>query len=296
MLRILRLGSAVGALVLLAGCQSFIGAFSADKNLEAAKVSGPPAGEFDAALQQEYITVAQTELDEYDFQHADLFARKAIAAANGEDVQPEDPGGWNLTRDMAGPFYAARGRMLLALDNDGRTKAPGDAAHAQVMYDCWLEEQSEGHEADEIAACKEAFEAALAKVQEAIAEPEPEPMAEEAPPPAPEPPARDYLVYFDFDKTDIRVDAASILDRVAEAVAELGSNDVVLTGFTDTAGPEEYNQKLSVKRAVSVRDYLAGLGLSVTMQTSGKGEHDLRVPTPDGVKEQENRRVEIRIN
>jgi OOP family OmpA-OmpF porin len=296
MLRIWRLGVSAGALVLLAGCQSFIGAFSAEDNLEAARNAGPPAGAFDVALQQEYIAIAQIELDEYDFEHADTFALKAIAAANGEDVQPEDPGDWTLSRQLAGQFYAARGQLLLALDNNGRTKAPGDAAQAQAMFDCWIQEQeiaNEGHQPDDIAACRDAFEAALARVQEAIAEPEP--MAE-LPPPAPEPPARDYLVYFDFDKTDIRTDAASILDRVAEAVVELGSGEVSLTGFTDTAGPEAYNQTLSVKRADSVRDYLEGLGLTVTMSTSGKGEHDLRVPTPDGVEEQENRRVEVRIN
>jgi OOP family OmpA-OmpF porin len=296
MLRIWRLGVSAGVLVLLAGCQSFIGAFSAEDNLEAARNAGPPAGAFGAALQQEYIAIAQIELDEYDFEHADTFALKAIAAANGEDVQPEDPGDWTLSRDLAGQFYAARGQLLLALDNNGRTAAPGDAAQAQAMFDCWIQEQelaNEGHQPEDIAACREAFEAALARVQEAIAEPEP--MAE-APPPAPEPPARDYLVYFDFDKTDIRTDAASILDRVAEAVVELGSGEVSLTGFTDTAGPEAYNQTLSIQRADSVRDYLEGLGLTVTMSTGGRGEHDLRVPTPDGVEEEENRRVEVRIN
>jgi OOP family OmpA-OmpF porin len=296
MLRIWRLGVSAGVLVLLAGCQSFIGAFSAEDNLEAARNAGPPAGAFGAALQQEYIAIAQIELDEYDFEHADTFALKAIAAANGEDVQPEDPGDWTLSRDLAGQFYAARGQLLLALDNNGRTAAPGDAAQAQAMFDCWIQEQelaNEGHQPEDIAACREAFEAALARVQEAIAEPEP--MAE-APPPAPEPPARDYLVYFDFDKTDIRTDAASILDRSAEAVVELGSGEVSLTGFTDTAGPEAYNQTLSIQRADSVRDYLEGLGLTVTMSTGGRGEHDLRVPTPDGVEEQENRRVEVRIN
>lgn len=299
MLRFCRLGIAASALILLAGCQSFIGAFSADKNLAAAKASGPPAGAFDAALQKEYIALSQEELDEYDFEHADLFARKAMAAANGESIDPEDPGNWTLSREEAGTFYAARGRLLLALDNEGRDKAPADAAHAQAMFDCWLEESetaNEGHEADKIAACRDAFEAALAKVKDALAAPAPEPMAQEAPAPAPEPPARDYLVYFDFDKAAIRPDAASILDRVVQAVVTLGSHSISLTGHTDRAGPAAYNQTLSVERADAVRAYLVAKGVTAEISASGKGESDPRVPTPDGVKEQENRRVEIRIN
>jgi hypothetical protein len=91
MSRIWRLGVSAGALVLLAGCQSFIGAFSAEDNLEAARNAGPPAGAFEAALQQEYIAIAQIELDEYDFEHADTFALKAIAAANGETCSLKIP-------------------------------------------------------------------------------------------------------------------------------------------------------------------------------------------------------------
>lgn len=126
---------------------------------------------------------------------------------------------------------------------------------------------------------------------------EEEPMAAPEPAPVPpEPPARDYLVFFDFDKTDVRADSAAILNRVVEAMAELDSNSVTLTGHADRAGDADYNQGLSERRAASVRDYLAGEGITTGISTSGKGETDPRVPTPDGVSEQENRRVEIRIN
>ena len=298
MVRIWRLGAALGAMVLLAGCQSFVGAFDAEDNLAAARSAGPPADPFNAALQQEYIAISQTELDEYDFEHANTFAKKALAAANGENVEPEDPGNWAIPEDQVGKFYAARGQMLLAFDNGGRTEAPADAAAAQANFDCWIQESetaNEGHQPDDIAACRDAFEAALARVQDAIAEEE-EPMAEPEPMPAPEPVARDYLVFFDFDKTNIRPDAASILDRVAEAIAEVGATSVSLVGHTDTMGPAEYNQMLSVKRADSVAAYLEGLGVTQGLSVSGKGESDPRVPTPDQVMEQENRRVEIRIN
>jgi OOP family OmpA-OmpF porin len=282
-------------LVMLASCQAFVGAFSAEGNIEAAKMAGPPPGAFDQALQAEYIGIAQTEVDESDYEHADLFARKGLAAGNGEMVMPEDPSNWHLPADKADQFGRARQMLLDALDGGGREKAPADAARAQAMYDCWIQEEetrNEGHQPDDIAFCRNGFWDALAKVQEAII---PEPMAEPAPIP-PEPPARDYLVFFDFDKTDIRTDAASILDQVIEAMGELGSNSITLVGHADTMGPAEYNQVLSESRASSVSDYLTGQGITGSISTSGKGESDPRVATPDEIEEQENRRVEIRIN
>ena len=69
--------------------------------------------------------------------------------------------------------------------------------------------------------------------------------ADELAAPAAEPPARDYLVFFDFDQTEIRPDAASVLDRVAQGVFEVGSSNVSLVGHADTFGTATYNQWLS---------------------------------------------------
>jgi OOP family OmpA-OmpF porin len=280
----------------LASCQNIEGAFSAEGNIEQAKMAGPPAQPFNAALQQEYIGIAQMEVDEADWMHGDTFARKGMAAGNGEMVMPEEVGDWALSDEKQQELTSARGQLTAALGGGGREKAPAEAAKAQAMFDCWIQEEDaryEGHQPADIAACRSAFWDNLAIVQEAI-KPEPEPVA--APAPAPEPVARDYLVYFDFDKTDIRADAASILDRVIEAMEEVGSNSLTLVGHTDTMGPAEYNQTLSVSRASSVSEYLTAKGITGSMDGSGKGQTDLRVSTPDEVNEQENRRVEIRIN
>ena len=289
-------GLCAAMLVALTSCQNFRGAFSAEGNIDQAKMAGPPAGAFNAALQQEYIGIAQMEVDEADWLHGDRFARKGTAAGEGEMVMPEEVGDWALSDESQQELTSARGQLTAALDGGGREKAPAEAAKAQAMFDCWIQEEDarfEGHQPGDIAACRTAFWDNLAIVQEAI-KPEPEPVA--APAPAPEPVARDYLVFFDFDKTDIRADAASILDRVIEAMEEVGSDSLTLVGHTDTMGPAEYNQALSVSRALSVSEYLTAKGVTGTMDSSGKGQTDLRVPTPDEVNEQENRRVEIRIN
>ncbi len=296
--RLFKPGLCASLLLVLAACQSFEGAFSVDRNLEAARNAGPPAGAFNAALQDEYLAYADVELAESDYEHSNRFARKALAAGNNEVVLPESPDHWKLPAEKAGEFAAARNQLLAALDDGGREEVPLDAATAQVMYDCWIQEEeieNEGHQPEDIAFCRQEFWEALARVEAAIAEPmaapEPEPM------PAPEPIARDYLVYFNFDQFAIRPDTASILDRVALAIVELDASSVSLIGHTDTAGPAAYNQKLSVERALAVKDYLEARGIpAAVLTTSGKGETDPRVPTPDGVREQENRRVEIRIN
>ena len=224
MVRFVPIALSMSLMVLLGACQSFVGAFSAEDNIAAAQSAGPPAGAFNTALQQEYIGIAQVELDEFDFEHADAFARKGIAAGNGESVMPEDPANWRLSEEKASEFTAARGMLTKALDGGGRDKAPADAALAQATYDCWIQEEetaNEGHQPDVIAACRDTFWDALARVQEAI---KPMPMAEVVIPP--EPPARTYLVFFDFDETVIRPDSASILERVIAAIGELGSSSV----------------------------------------------------------------------
>ena len=104
------------------------------------------------------------------------------------------------------------------------------------------------------------------------------------------------MVFFDFDSTAIRSDSALILDRVMEAFRTLGASRMTLTGHTDRAGSSEYNQQLSVNRAIAVENYLTNNSVSSTaLTTAGRGESDPRVATPDGVREQENRRVEINI-
>jgi OOP family OmpA-OmpF porin len=297
MKHLMRLGFCVALVAALASCQSFEGAFSVDKDMKAGQMAGPPSGAFDAALQKEYNTVAQREYDEADWEHAGLFSRKAAAAGNGEAVMPEDPANWMLPEDKAQVFVDARDSLMSALDGGGREKAPNEAAIAQANYDCWIQEveiKNEGFQQDDIAYCRGNFWDNLAKVEEAI-KPEPMAMPEPMPEPAPEPVARDYLVYFDFDKYNVRPDAASILDRVAEAINETGATSVSLVGHTDTMGTVEYNQVLSVERADSVRDYLKSKGVTAPITATGVGESDPRVPTPDQVAEQENRNVQIRI-
>jgi outer membrane protein OmpA-like peptidoglycan-associated protein/opacity protein-like surface antigen len=103
-----------------------------------------------------------------------------------------------------------------------------------------------------------------------------------------------FIVFFDWDKADITTQAASILDNAADAYRRTGNAQVVLAGHADRSGSDQYNVGLSQRRAENVRQYLAGRGIPEgVMRTEAFGESRPLVDTADGVREPQNRRVEI---
>lgn len=120
-----------------------------------------------------------------------------------------------------------------------------------------------------------------------------------APPVAPAlPPAaaapRDFLVFFDFDEATLTPTGAEIVRRAAEMFRTVGAARLDLTGYTDRAGSAAYNLALSRRRADAVRAYLLQLGVpEAAITETARGEENPRVPTAAGVREPQNRRVEI---
>jgi outer membrane protein OmpA-like peptidoglycan-associated protein len=113
-------------------------------------------------------------------------------------------------------------------------------------------------------------------------------------PPAPVVNVGPFIVFFDWDRSDITPQAAAILDNAAAAYQQTGQAQVVLAGHADKSGSADYNVGLSQRRADAVRSYLAGRGVpSGAIATEAFGESRPLVETADGVREPQNRRVEI---
>jgi len=124
--------------------------------------------------------------------------------------------------------------------------------------------------------------------------PPPPPVPVSAPAVPPPGPARVFLVFFDWDRADVTPVGMEILRQAANAYKAGGSVRIQVNGYTDLSGSRGYNQRLSAMRASNVADVLAKLGVARNdMTVSGNGERDPRVPTAPGVREPQNRRVEI---
>jgi outer membrane protein OmpA-like peptidoglycan-associated protein len=131
------------------------------------------------------------------------------------------------------------------------------------------------------------------------AAPAPAPVAAAAPAPAPKvvqaaPIAKNYLVFFDFDKADITPEASKIISQAAANASANKATSIALTGYTDAAGSEKYNLALSIRRGNAVKAALVKLGIPANeISVVGKGKGDQLVATKDGVREPQNRRVLI---
>jgi iron complex outermembrane receptor protein len=129
--------------------------------------------------------------------------------------------------------------------------------------------------------------------------PSDEPAAAAAPytPPAPQavaPAPKSYMVFFDFNKSDLTPQAVEIVDTAAKNAGPAKVTQLTVTGHTDTVGSDAYNMRLSKRRAESVAAELEKQGIaSSEIEIIAKGKRDLLVPTKDGVREPQNRRVQI---
>jgi OOP family OmpA-OmpF porin len=288
----------LGAVAFLAGCQ--IGPYDTrtwnpatwggnpltyQSSLNTVARATPQAGgTFNSNLAAEYRALGESEAAQYDWIDSDHFSKKGIAAAGGATVPPDTVESRYIPPEKQAELGAARQRLLTALNGGAGTRAPALAARAQSRYDCWLEQQEENWQVEDIAVCRSQFLATMSEL-------------EQRPTPAAVPAAaREYRVYFDFDRYSVTPEGQQIINQVAESVRGGGAARVELVGKADRAGTEEYNQRLSERRARAVQDALVTAGVPRDrIVARAVGETQPPVPTPDGVREPRNRVVEIGI-
>ena len=106
--------------------------------------------------------------------------------------------------------------------------------------------------------------------------------------------AASFTLYFVEGKDEFTEDSKRIVEAVFNEIAKRPVPDVVVVGHTDGVGSDQLNDALARQRAETVRAELIRRGVAPeNVQASGRGKREPLIPTPDGVAEPRNRRVEI---
>lgn len=296
-MKALSLAALAGILMLAAGCTTDL--------QKAQRMQAQGGTDFSRSQAGTYLAMSENQWQgQVDFSGSEHFARKSMRAARGEAVAPDVPGEKGFVPVKLGnELLAARQRLAGVLQNNATTRNPTLAARAQGAFDCWVDEAADPIFAVEgewlnskVQNCRRDFESAMTELEGARpAAAAPAPAAS----PAPAAPVRadqSFLVFFDFDRSNLTPEATGVIRRAAELARRGGTARIVITGHADRSGSDAYNMALSQRRANAVRDALVRDGVPGNrISTTARGEAQPLVPTPDGAREPQNRRAEIVI-
>ena len=255
-----------------------LGACSSSREVSEAAAMSPTGSALNQNLHKDYVALAESELEQGDRGSARHYALKAKEAASGQAVRPDEVSSRRINPPESTALTDARARLVTALASPEATKKPAEAAKAQTNFDCWMEQQEEGWQYNDIAACRKGFDTAMLALA-------PEKVAEKAP--------ERQMVHFKFDSTELTEQSKAEMADIVREVQLAKPKTVQVLSYTDLSGDKMYNAKLAAMRGKVIEDTLKDAGAQV-IQVDARGAVDPIVDTPK--PNEENRRAVIIFN
>ena len=267
------------------------------------------SNEFSKHLFETYKIKADFEaIEMHDWNSAKLYSEKALAAIEGEKILPQKISYWKI--EPAKRFDIIKGyNNLMTIYDDALILDPYNLAKAISSIDCWSEQQEENWQTWDINKCRDDFINAMHAIYGLLNEKNQESSKSELNSNISKNVNNSnyitsivtqdkqqnilQIIYFDFDKSNLTQVSLNEIKNFINTNKEI-IDKFIIVGHTDTMGTKEYNMKLSIERAETIKDILLGLGIQIqNIKILGKGENDLSVKTNDEVAHPANRRAEI---
>jgi OOP family OmpA-OmpF porin len=247
---------------------ALLGACSNTDLMQQTEQKSPTGSAFAKDSYTEYMKLAESEEMQKDHSSAKHYLTKADLSAEGKEVGPDDPKLRQIDNTEKKPIEAGYTKLKTALQNGAGERKPAEAAKAQAMLDCWMEQAEEGWQWDDIAACRTGFEKSVAMLGDTATS------ADKAMPPSGSP----FTVNFQFDSVDLTPSSRAELKKILDKVSVYKPKSIRITAHTDLVGGERYNEALSQKRAAALKNELEGAGTASIIAT-GVGTSDPVVNT-----------------
>ena len=242
----------------------------------------------------------------HDWNSAKLYSEKALRAISGENIYPEKITYWKIPEDKLKEIKIGYNN-LISIYEEAIIYDPQNLAKAISSLDCWAEQEEEKWQTWDIDKCKNNFLTAMHAIYNNL-------LTEKKDIDKTEKISKNtedknqvaivtqnenkdlmQIIYFDFDEFNLSKISFKTLKTFINKNKKDLSNYIVF-GHTDTKGSDEYNLRLSIKRAEAIKQILISLGIDENkISVLGKGESDLAIKTPDNTKHPANRRAEVKI-
>ena len=266
--------------------------------------------DFSRHLLNEYKNKADFEAKEmHDWNSAKLYSEKALLAVKGTKVKPEKIEYWKISNEHIRELQKAF-ENLMNIYSDAIASNPRDLAIAISSLDCWAEQQEENWQTWDIKKCKNDYLNAMHNIYNTISKNEinksetneinkSKTVDENNSTVSASIVTKDendeilQIIYFDFDKSNL----TEVSLEEIKMFLKKNYNTIkkyLIIGHTDTMGTKEYNYKLSLERAITVKNILIDNNINEKdIKIIAKGEDDLLIKTADQTKHPVNRRAEI---
>lgn len=297
-------------LLLCSGCVAI-----STQEITTARNTPLPNDAFKERLRTGYLDLYDSERKQGDRLDASRYGHKAFTLVEAEDYIPpvDDLTERRLPADKLNMLASERNFLVSAFAQGIYREHPELSAKAQLSFDCWVEQEEEGFQKDDILNCKHDFldnkQEIAALLEEKTRQRHEEKKRHEAEQarlkaqgqhelaarlaaerqklrkmPAP------YIVFFGFNSTILDLSGQKTMEKIAREVSVFNPYKIVISGHTDLVGSAEYNMVLGRKRAREIASVLAAYGIDQNLlDIRAYGENRPNIPTKDGKAEPQNR-------
>ena len=260
---------------------------------------------FTKNLLETYKQKATYEAEEmHDWNSAKLYSEKALNALVGAEIKPQEMTYWKLPKKHIFELTQSYNNLMIIYD-EAKILDPYNLAIAISSLDCWAEQQEENWQTWDIKKCRDDFLNAMHEMYAKISDNEKNQDQQnledkiinnlESVTVVTKNEKREIMqiIYFDFDEYILSEVSLNTLKTFLDKYQNQISNYVIL-GHTDTKGTNQYNLKLSLKRAETIKTIFIQNNIEEkNINILGKGEEFLAILTADETAHPANRRVEI---
>lgn len=259
----------------VSGCSTY--------SLQELRHTKPQGNAFQSELAKLYMNFSDSEEKDYDWQDSWYFADKGLLTAYGKDTAPEELKNWSLPKNELPNLKKARVNLMAELTPESMARNPQTAARAQFYFDCWVEQQEENWQKDDIAYCRDNFMQNLAKLSENSkkigkkldaknkkdsktpakslvkkASDAGKKIADKKVKESAAPTTISFVLFFDKDSNAI---APASEMTIGKAATPLASKDNYAVVIIDKSESRQSNMELSLERTAAVKERLVAFGV-----------------------------------